>query len=784
MSQTAGGPARDPFALLTEEPESEFHLADYLRILAGRWRLVVLVTALATTASLANYAVTPKQYQASTLIQIERRMSVPLGRIDDAWMEMWWSSQYYPTQYRLLRSRGLAERVVTNLRLDQEPAFVGQRRAARDAELDDTAKPWSVVSLAYRVLGGLSVTPVPNTQLVEISYRSGDPQLAAKVANGLVETYIDWGIESRTSSAGTASTFYGQQIEALKQELSDKEVELQAYGKESDIVSLSPATNTTMRRLETFNQDYIGAISNRVELQVQLRALEDGSLERAADLMQDAQVVAKRTALADLEREYASKLNLFKPEWPAMVQLRSRIEQVRGELSYATSQALVREREVARARYQAALRQEQSLAAELNQAQADSRQMSSAAVGYTNLEIEIATKRQLLDELLRKQSETEVTSRLQATRESNVRVVDRALVPNSPFRPSLSRSLSAGVGGGAAAGLLLVLLLHYMDRTVKSSEEIERQLELPVLATVPDVSSSGGRGLFRRAVYGSGYGYGYGKGYGYGYGYGYGAKKRLAAVDGEAAGGGVDAAGGDLQIELLPHERPRLAVAEAYRSLRTSLLLSSAVELRTVAVTSAVPGEGKTSTAANLAIVLAQLPKRVLLVDGDLRKPRLHKIFSGSNRAGLVNYLAHMSDVDKIVFQSKVPNLWIVPSGPVPPNPSELIASGRMAEFIAWARASFDIVVFDSAPALAVTDAILLGKQTDGVVLCLRAGYVQRRDAKMCRDRLRQAEVRLLGAVLNCSRGIEGSYRDRYRGRSTDLSYGASEPPAGKVAAL
>jgi capsular exopolysaccharide synthesis family protein len=243
---------------------------------------------------------------------------------------------------------------------------------------------------------------------------------------------------------------------------------------------------------------------------------------------------------------------------------------------------------------------------------------------------------------------------------------------------------------------------------------------------------------------------------------------------------------GDVQIELLPHNRPRLAVSEAYRTLRTALLLSSAEELRVVSVTSAVPGEGKTSTAANLAVVLAQLDKRVLLVDADLRKPRIHEIFGGANRVGLVSFLTLGAEVETIVFQSKVPNLFVAPSGPIPPNPSELLSSARMREFLAWARREFDFVVVDSAPTLAVTDAILTGSLTDGVVLCLRAGYVQRRDAKACRERLAQSEVRLLGAVLNCHRAQHGPYRSGYAGTYAYESYGAppAEAPGSKVAAL
>ena len=237
-----------------------------------------------------------------------------------------------------------------------------------------------------------------------------------------------------------------------------------------------------------------------------------------------------------------------------------------------------------------------------------------------------------------------------------------------------------------------------------------------------------------------------------------------------------------MQIELLPHLRPRLAVAEAYRSLRTALMLSSARELKVIVVTSAVPSEGKTSTAGNLAVVLAQLGKKVLLVDGDLRKPRQHEVFHATNKVGLVSYLTHGADADKIIFRCDIENLFLTPSGPIPPNPSELLSSERMSDFLRFVRSRFDIVIIDSAPTLAVTDGILIGAQSDGVVLCLRAGYVQRRDAKTCRDRLLQAEVKLLGVVLNRHQGIEGRYRSGYSGSygaygATEAAYGAPEPP-------
>jgi capsular exopolysaccharide synthesis family protein len=234
------------------------------------------------------------------------------------------------------------------------------------------------------------------------------------------------------------------------------------------------------------------------------------------------------------------------------------------------------------------------------------------------------------------------------------------------------------------------------------------------------------------------------------------------------------------QIELVPHERPRTLISESYRSLRTALLLSSARELRVVAVTSAMAGEGKTATAANLAVVLAQLGRQVLIVDCDLRKPRLHQVFEVSNRVGLVNQLTAAAEPE-VFLPTVVPNLWVTPSGPIPPNPSELLASDRMRDWLKSVRSRFDFVVIDTPPALAVTDATIVGMLADGVVLTLRSGKVTREEARLCRDRLRQTGIKILGAVLNRYRSLQAGLGKRYRYYE---SYGAeeSEPKAGSAA--
>ncbi|HEY9422277.1 MAG TPA: polysaccharide biosynthesis tyrosine autokinase, partial [Thermoanaerobaculia bacterium] len=582
--------------------------------------------------------------------------------------------------------------------------------------------------------------------------RAASPEFAAKAANAFSEAFIDMGVEDRFATAGKASTFLSSQIETLKEEIQDKETQLQAFSRRSDIVTLDPGSNVTLQRLEVLNKEYIAAKKFRIEKESQYRGVSGGSREDLADSLTAGMVSDQRAQLLKMEREYEAKLKVYKPDFPDMVALKAELEKSRQSLDDLIREQGEKAKSDAYASWQTALRQEQALLAELNSLKSEAIDQNSAAVEYTNLKVEVETRRDLLDELLRKQSETEVTVRLQDTRESNIRIIDKALVPGGPFRPSLRKDITYGLLLGLLFGIGCAVVIEFLDRTVKTPEEVERKLGLPTLAVIHDIADGG-------------------KGYGYsGYGYGYGeppeegvplrAKGKAAPV--EKKKGPVLAAQA-AQIELEPHERPRTLISEAYRSLRTALMLSSARELKAVAVTSAVAGEGKTATASNLAVVLAQLGRQVLIVDCDLRKPRLHQVFRVSNRYGLVNQLTSAMDPEPI-FPTEVPNLWITPSGPIPPNPSELLSSDRMREWLRSVRGRFDFVVIDTPPALAVTDATIVGLLADGVVLTLRCGKVTREEARHCRDRLRQSGIKILGAVLNRYRSLQGGAAGkRYR---------------------
>lgn len=754
------------------EPEIEFNLAEYIGMLRRHWKLIAAVCLACVAFGAIHYSITPKAYRATATLQIERRSLAPVVGDSNPFLENYWNLEFYPTQYELLKSRGLAERVVRHLDLMNDPAFNPAASSATSEagggtaeNVENKAEDDEAVlgQLAEQLRGGLSIEPVRSTQLVQVTYQSSSPDFAARAANGFAEAFIDMGVENRFANAGKASTFLVSQIEALKQEIESKEKKLQAFSRRSDIVTLDPDSNVTLQRLEALNASYIEAKKVRIEKESQYRELLTAPRETVADTLLGGVVGDLRAEQVKMEREYETKLKTYKPEWPAMVELKTRIERGQEELAKIVDEMVSKAQKSAYGSFLTAQRQEQSLAIELEKLKGEAMDQSSDAVEYTNLQTEIKTLRGLMDDLLRTQSETEVTARLQDTRDSNVHIIDHALVPGGPFYPSLRKDVTTSLLFGLLISAGLILLIEFLDRTLKTPEEVERRLGLPTLAVIPDILDSGK-------------GYGYLGRYGYGYGGDDGPRVRSGKGRKGAAGGWLERKKGTPDgsaIELVPHERPRTLVSEAYRSLRTALLLSSAAELKVIAVTSAEAGEGKTATSTNLAVVLAQLGRKVLIVDADLRKPRLHQVFRVSNRAGLVNWLAGGGDHEPVFLPTEVPNLWLTPSGPIPPNPSELLSSERMREWLRMVRARFDVVVVDTPPALAVTDSTILGVLADGVVLTLRAGKVTREDSRLCRDRLRYAGVKVLGVVLNRHRDTPGGTSHRYRYYET---YGAEEP--------
>jgi len=768
---------------LWREAASDFDLARYLGWARRWWKLIAAACAVAMTAGAVHYFVTPKTYKSTATIQIERRTLAKALSSQAPWLESYLDVDYFPTAYKVLSSRGLAERVVKRLDLTADAAWnqTGLGEAAKTAAHDAAGDDEEVLgNLADRLRRGLRVEPVPHTQLVEISFQDPSAAFAKRVANGFADAFIDMGIEYRSTTAGMTSSFLESQVETLKKEIADREAKVQALSRRTNTVGVDASPNPTVQRLQALNAAYIDATSTRLEKEAAYKGLLTAPPETIADTLQPGLIGTMRADELKLERDYEARLKVYKPEWPAMTAQKGEIDKSRQSLAAVVKEAVATARKSAYAAFETALGQEQQLAAEIDKLKSQVLDQTSIGAEFRTLSEEIKPRRELLDRLLRTQSETGVEAHLQDTRDSNVHILDRALLPARPFFPSLQTDLVYGFLIGLLLGAGTALLAELLDRAIKTPEEVERKTGLPTLAVIRDVEDAGTA-------------YGAASLHGHGYGYGDAAVERRSAVRPWSRGGARPAGGaarartgqdkaagkGPAQIELVPHELPRSQVSEAYRSLRTALLLSSARKLKVVAITSAGMREGKTTTAANLAIVLAQLGRPVLLVDADLRKPRLHQLFGASNQIGLVSHLTATAAAGEVVFATAVPNLWIAPAGPLAPAPSELLSSDAMHEWLRAVRARFEYVVIDTPPMLAVTDAIIVGALADGVVLTLHSGRVTGDEACLCRDRLRQAEVRILGAVLNRHRPTSADRTRRYQSYETYVETQAGAGQAG-----
>ncbi len=767
-----------PIASTTPGPadgDDLFDVRKYLDALRRRWPLVLVCLLITVSYALIQYSLTSKEYRATATIQIERkRLSVLALGGQGGWLEDWWNMEYYPTQYRLLRSRGMAERVVKNLRLYENPAFTGRPASlvpdVGELTSQDQFSDSELAQLASRVRGGLTINPIKQTQLVELSYVSPNPEIAAQIANAYAEAFIEWGIETRSSTVVQASSFLSRQIETLRQEIEDRQKMLNTIISESDF-ALDPAGEALLKRREVLEQQYNTVMVQRLKSDAAYQEVLSLPAETVAKRSSPGEINQLNTEILTLESEYDAKLNIYRPEWPEMKRIRQTLAEKRERLQRVIQETYEQAKDQAYAEYQQAKRKEVALEQQLEKLAADARLQNSAALDYTNQTTYINTRKQLLSELVKRQSETEVASRVQGSQESNIRIVDHAVIPSMPFRPTLRGSLMPAILAGLALGLGGIFLREFLDRTVKSPEELEALLALPTLAVIPDLAEKGAGGG-RRYRYGK-KGYGYSYGYGYGYGTrlpGLGSRLRRAKAGKKDTGQDAEGAEEPHEIELLPFYSPRLAVCEAYRSLRTALLLSSAGELKIVAATSAEPGEGKTATIANLGVVLAQLNRRVLVIDADLRRPRMHKVFKVTNRVGLVNYLTSRTarvDLDSMILGTEVENLFVCTAGPIPPNPSELLASDRLRELIDAVRSRFDFILLDSPPVLPVADAQILGAHVDGFLICARAGVVHREDVKHCAERLRYAGLKIFGTVLNRYRTSASRYTRRYQYTNT-----------------
>ncbi len=732
-----------PFFAQEESP-----LLHYWRILRKRRWAVVATLAIVFALSVIATLRTTRLYQATSKVAIFPETPNALGfkGIEDS------SPDYdydltLETQAAILRSDALAMKVIEAMHLDQDPKFTGATRPQAEDSIrvssmqPDPAKATGLLG-AFR--GGLSVQTIPNSRLLQISYTHPDPRLATEIVNALVRTFIEENFKTKYESVTQTSEWLSTELADLQLKVQTAEEKLVRYQKDHSILGVDEKQNIVTAKLNELNNELTGAQTDRIQKESNYRLAVAGAPEAFVKTFHEgagSMLDKLREKEADLNTQHAQAATQFGSGYPKVVELNNQLKQVRTEI--AAEEA--RMQHEIRDEYLAAVQRENLLRTAFEQQKQEANQLNESAIEYSVLKRDAESNRQLYQDLLQRLKEAGVSAGL---RSSNIRVVDVARTPTAPITPNVPRNLEIGLLLGLACGIGLALFLESVDTSIRNMEELSAISTLPALGTIPLQLSSNGY-----------------------------VRKRLKTMSVETETSESSA--------LVTYARPRSEAAEAYRALRTSILLSSfGSPPKVILVTSALPQEGKTTISANSALVLAQRGSRVLLIDADLRRPGIDKLFGFRSRGGLSTLISGVDKIEDVVVPyPQVPNLWILPAGPIPPQPVELLGSTVMKDHIARWREEFDHIIIDTPPCLSVTDAVVLSLEADRVILVARSGKTTKPAFRRACDLLLQVNARVMGTVLNALdlRSGEGYYYGRYKHYYNEASPQDETTTASKV---
>ena len=723
------------------ERAKDIDLMDYWRVVVRqKWILATFAGALIVFTAIYSFLVSPV-YRATATLLLEEDTSRILS-IDEAFGEqaqVFRDLRGYNTQMQLLKSRSLAERVAKKLNLLSRPEF-GSKQASKGGffaslkraitlqwifskkgrEAEDPLFPKNPYArIINGLLGGLDINAVKDTKLVELSYKNKSPVLAAEIVNNLAQEFINFSFEKRTSTTQQASDWLSEQIENLRNDLTAKEKELLRYSQEKDIVFLSETESTAVKSFSDLNDAYNRAMLDRINAEAEWRELKNLEAGSVPVLISDPGILQLKTEYSRLSAEFEEKSKQLKPDHPEMMRLGARLESLREELNKAAGNA--------EARYRSALQKENSIKATLDRQRGDVSKLENNAILYNSIRSEVDSKRRLLQTLQEKQSETQVSAQLRGLSASNISIIDLAEVPRKPVSPDKTKNLLMSLLIGLFGGIGLCFFFEYLDDTLKGPNDVERLIDLPSLGIIPYLPPEG---LSRSRGYSSYFGHRYGRAASHP-----GKEHTLPEIK---------------EIELVNHHHPELPFAEDYRTIRTSILLSHPDKPpKTIVFTSPLTQEGKTATVVNMAVAFAQLEEKVLVVDADLRKPRLHRILKVRNVSGLTGFLTGKVPLKEVVNKTSIENIWLIPSGPIPPNPAELLNSRKMKDLVEEIGQVFDVILLDAPPVLAVSDTMLISSIADSTVLVVRSGQTRRKPFLSAVQELRRARAKIIGVVFN-----------------------------------
>jgi len=723
----------------------ESTLAETLFTLRKRkWVIIATAVVILTLASLVSVRTKPL-YDAIARIALGREDNGNLGFKDAQGGNDAIDYDYtvsMDTQSKILQSDRIALEVIQNLRLDQNPMFAGGLALPPPKVDSVSVQPVDrgrEAALLGSFHGAMQVKSVRNTRIIEITFRSLDPALAAAIANNIVTTYIEDNYRTHYESTMQASDWLAKQISDLQQRVETSQERLVRYQRDNGMLGIDEKQNIITQKLDDLNKSFTEAQADRITKQAAYETAKAGKLDQVPESVGLGSSLRQQEAT--LRTQYAQLTTTFGPNYPKTLELKNQIDQIERSIQ-AEDQRVLKALETS---FTAAQAREAMLGRALEQQKLEANQLNEKAIEYSILKRDLDANRTLYEGLLQKLKEAGVAAGLRST---NIRIVDNARVPTFPVVPNTTRNLEMSLLGGLLAGIILALLLEAVDTTVCTPEEAQSLTGLPSLGFIPHSSLLGG--LSR-------------------------SSQRIRAALPAISSPGPSA--------LITQMRPNSEVAESFRSLRTSILLSSAVKQpRMIMFTSPMPQEGKTTTCVNMAIVLAQRGGKILLVDADLRRPGIHRAFGLSNSTGLSSVLAGLDSLENAVqgYPSQS-NLFILPTGPTPPYPAELLGSNRMQELLEKLRLSYDQVILDSPPVNLVTDPAVLSPLMDAVFLVVRSGKTSKSALRHAQEQLQQIKAPLTGIVVNDTQLHSVDYHYRYYYGKKELGYYSAEEQREKI---
>ncbi len=732
-----------------EFKEQEFDLRGYVQVIRKRkWTIIAVFMIVFLLAAVHTFRATPV-YKAAARIVLEKEnpniVSVQEVLAMDAS-----SSDYFQTQYKIIESQAVAREVALRLNLESSREFFPEprgdmisvaRRWVRDsiedlqvqvAELINTGREKDAhalsalevreadalledvpQSLVRAVIGRIEVAPVRNSRLVDVGAEARDPKMAAKIANTVVRAYIDQNLEIKLRAAKDAVQWLTARIDEERKKVEAAENALLQYKQENEIITdfSSDTESITAEKLAGLNAQVIEAESKRVEAETRYQqALQlvqtPEFLDAIPEVMGNELVQEIKRMEVDLLNQATELSKKYGQNHPRMIALQSELEQLQKRKA-TEAEGIVN---ALRNNYKLALARERTLKRAMNQQKSESLDMNKKAIQFGVLQRQAESSRQMYELLIKRFKETSLTEEMKT---GNVRIIDEAMPPQFPIRPDKRRNLMLALALGLMLGLGLAFLLEYLDNTIKIPDEIGTHLDIPYLGPVPAFDTS--------------------------------------------------EKSGDLPGELITAISPTAIPSESFRGIRTSILFSSPDKApQVIMVSSAEPGEGKTFFAANLAVTMAQNDAKVLLIDGDLRRPRIHNLFRIDREPGLTGMIVGTRTLEETLHPSVVENLDLMTVGHIPPNPSELMGSSRLRALLETLRSQYDRIIIDTPPVLSVTDAAALSSAVDGVVLVIRTAVTPSPLLKNAVERLRSVNANILGAVLNAVNTKKEGYYYHY----------------------